>query len=126
MDTKELSYLVDEYIEVREERLAADRTAEALKKKENILQTSIIGTLRADALPAGVGTLATVRLQQKDKYICEDWQGYYNYIRANDAFDLLHKRVTESAIKLRMEDGIVLPGIVVVPDFSLSISNLKK
>lgn len=125
MEIKELSTLIDYYLVARDNRLEADREAERLKKAESIILTQLIGILRDESIPAGVGTLGTVRLQKKDKPICTDWQSLYDFIYQNKAFDLLHKRITEGAIKLRLEDGIVVPGVEFIPDYSLSISNVK-
>lgn len=40
-----------------------------------------------------------------------DWGALSNYIREYDALDLLQKRLTVSAVKLRWADNIVIPGV---------------
>ena len=40
-----------------------------------------------------------------------DWGALSSYIREYDALDLLQKRLTVSAVKLRWADNIVIPGV---------------
>ena len=40
-----------------------------------------------------------------------DWGALSGYIREYDALDLLQKRLTVSAVKLRWADNIVIPGV---------------
>lgn len=40
-----------------------------------------------------------------------DWNALSGYIREHDALDLLQKRLTPTAVKLRWADGIAIPGI---------------
>jgi hypothetical protein len=55
-----------------------------------------------------------------------DWEEVYKYIKANDAFDLLQRRLTETAVKLRWDDGIRLPGIETLRVYDVSISGVSK
>ena len=41
----------------------------------------------------------------------EDWNAIHEYIRENDAVDLVQKRLHEGACKLRWDDGVEIPGV---------------
>lgn len=123
MDTKELSELVDNYYRAKEARLKADKEVERLAKVEKNFETTIIEALQSADMKAAGGSLCTLTLQSKIKPVAEDWPQLYDYIKKNDAFDLLHKRLTEGAIKLRWEDGIAVPGVSSFTTYSLTISN---
>lgn len=124
MELKDLSAMVDAFYETRDKRLEADRVAEKLKKEETNLKAAIISALNINEVGSIGGTLCRVTLKRDDKPVCEDWPALYAYIRERNEFDLLHKRITEGAVKLRWEEGIVLPGVVKFPLLDLTVSKL--
>lgn len=63
----------------------------------------------------------TLRKIIKSKPTASDWNALYEYIRKNDAFDLLHKRLTETAVKLRWDDSVIIPGVVSQDTESLEV-----
>jgi hypothetical protein len=122
MDTQDLTMLVDKFGEVRDTRLAADKAAEKLKEQENLLKEQIITALRDSDSGGITGSHFGVKLQKKDKVVVTDWAPVYAYIKDNDAFDLLHKRITEGAVKLRWEDGVQIAGLETYPVYDLTVS----
>jgi hypothetical protein len=123
METKELSTLVDAYHEARELRLTADKTAERAKDIENSLKESIIAELTSSKAKSAGGSICTVNLQEKMKPTAKDWKLIYEYIKENDAFDLLQRRLTETAVAVRWDDKIQIPGIEAFPVYTLTIAN---
>lgn len=122
MESGQLAILVDFFAKVREKRLKADKHAKALKTQENEVEAEIIEELQKAGLSKVGGKIASVTLQEQHKPIVRDWPALYDYIRDNDAFDLLHRRLTEAAVKERVEDGVNVPGLgtFVVPKLSVS------
>jgi len=125
MDTAEIKSLVDEYDDVKQRRLATDRAAKELKGQETRLKEKITNELRESGLAAAGGSVLTVTLKPKDKPVAEDWPQLYVYIRSTDAFDLLHKRLTEAAVKARWEDSIQVPGVGKYIVYDLSESRVR-
>lgn len=126
MELSELSKLVDEFVAQRRDRLAADRVAAILKEKENVLKEEVIRELQLNnATLVGGSSGAVVKLQEKEKPVANDWSKLYAYIREHDAFDLLHKRITEGAVKLRQDDGIEIPGVEMFKVYDLTVSGVK-
>lgn len=123
MELQELSSKVDEYYTLRDQRLTKQREVDVIERKEKALQEEIIRVLNNANMKAGAGQLCVVTVQKKEKPICGDWSKLYAYIIAEDAFDLLQKRLTETAVKLRWEEGVQIPGVEPFPIFNLSISN---
>lgn len=115
--------LIDEYIEAREARLAADRVAADLDKKEKALANMLIANMRAEGNPIRGTSRGTVTMHTKIKHNATDWRALYDYIKANDAFDLLHKRITEEAVNVRKADGVVVPGVSEFEVYTLTVSN---
>jgi hypothetical protein len=113
--------LVDEYLEARNQRLTLARAVDNLEKQEAALKKLIEKELQ------GIGgdykgDRFRVTVTEEIKPTAEDWGLVHHYIIANNAFDLLQKRLTESAVKARWEDGIAIPGIAKFPVTKLSIT----
>lgn len=117
--------LIDEYYTARERRLALSREHEAADKIEKELKRRILDTLRAENLTAAGGSLAVVKLQKKIKPVAKDWSQLYGYIKLQggvEGFDLLQRRLTETACELRWTDGILIPGVEQFPVFDFTVS----
>lgn len=124
MDLAELGPIAKEYEVVKAKRLAADKTAKALKVEEDTLKQQIITTCRENG---GSGVhLADVRIEYNSKDVpkASDWSAIQEYIRENDAIDLMQKRLHEGACKARWEDGVEIPGVYKDPYESIKVEIL--
>ena len=126
-DAGKLSRMVDRFHDAREQRLEADRRAAALKKEENDLKQLIIDNLLSSGTDVIGGRVLTVTLVKKSKPSAQDWGAIYDYIKEHDAFDLLHRRLTEKAVKERWDAEENVPGVVelTVNDLSLSTQRVR-
>jgi hypothetical protein len=106
-----LPKLADEYYKIREDRLAADKAAASLKAKENELFTAITYVMSEHDMSSVGGKVAILKRSVEEKPIAQDWDEIYRYIRENDAFDILHKRLGVGALRLRKDDDIDVPGV---------------
>ena len=111
MDTKELGELADQLEAVRAERIDADKKAASLKSRETELKYTLINEMEANDLSSVGGKSCVINRQVKERVIATDWDAFYSYVKENDAFDMLHRRITESAVLLRREDGVEVPGV---------------
>lgn len=119
-----LSELIEEYIQARESRLELERRAEGIKKQETKLKEQITTVLTDANLTVGGGKFHKATLVPKNKPVADDWGLVYKYIKDTDSFDLLQKRFTETAVKARWDDNIVIPGIIRFPVWELSITKV--
>ena len=104
----EIAALIKEYNTARNERLALNREADKLEQREK----SILDTLTLAKVQTGTYGSYAVVVSKKKVPRCTDWVGLHAYIRENNAFDMLHKRLTETAIMARVDEGEFVPGIV--------------
>ena len=126
MDLAELGKLADQLYAKRIERLAADKIAANLKSEESQLQSQLISEMESNDLSSIGGQNCIIKRTVKQRAIAADWQAIYGYITEHDAFDLLHKRLTDSAVLLRKDDGIEVPGVSLMDYSHITYSKAPK
>jgi len=111
MDLADLKDTARKYEYAKAERLSADRAARELKTLEDGLYAQLVLYCHENG-GAGVDMGdVLVEYMASQEPIGEDWAAIHEYIIANDAMDLVHKRLTATAVKLRWDDDIEIPGI---------------
>lgn len=110
-----LQELIDAWGTARVTRLAEEKKVAKLEEKEKQLKAQVIAKMKAAQATSMGGQKYGANFQKKDKPTAGDWQKLYAYIKENDAFDLLQKRLTETAVTARWEEGEEIPGIVKFP-----------
>lgn len=108
MNKKEIEVLAIEYERTRNQRLALDQESAKLKVRED----SILDNLTAAKVESGKYGKINLTVKTKSVPRCTDWPGFHAYILQTGNLDMLHKRLTESAVMARMDDGEYVPGIV--------------
>jgi len=113
----------DEYAEVRAIRLAMDKEVERVKARETELREHIIANLSKSSDTGAAGLRYRAQIVLKKTFKATDWPVFHSWIRKNDRFDMLQKRLSDTAVKDFIEtEGRDLPGIEVVnvPDVSIT------
>lgn len=103
---------LQQFYEIRAKRLALNREADMLEQQEK----DILYELTKDLNPAQAEhkyTDGDYSFKAKRKVFprVDSWEQALNYIRAEAAVDLLQRRLTESAVILRWENGVTIPGV---------------
>ena len=112
MELQKLQELIDTTAAIEAERLALDRRSKELKKLEDDGKAQIAQVMKENGYItiAGKGErLAT--LGKSIEPMIADWSLTSEYIRRTGSLDLLQKRLTPTAVKLRWEEGLEVPGI---------------
>ncbi len=111
MSQAQIELIALEVCRINEERLTHDRASRQLKVKEDSLRASLIKIMK----DAGLTVIETAKVYagvtQSQRPVILDWSELEVWIRANNAVDMLQKRLTDSAVKLRWDDGIQVPGV---------------
>jgi len=118
----DLGSSIDALYLLRAERLAVEKTVKEMKTRELALRVRIKGMLDAVSLESGAGKLATTSIQLSTEPTAKDWSAIYAYITANDAFDMLQRRLSPTAVKDRWDEGIIIPGIDKFDTWDLSLT----
>jgi hypothetical protein len=127
MSAADLAALADKYWRIRQQRLAADKVAEALKTDESAAEATLIAQMRLQNLTAIGGAVVRLSLPTVPEYkpAVKDWQALYSHILASRDFSLLQKRVGEAACKERWAADVEVPGVEKFPVYKLSKSEVK-
>jgi hypothetical protein len=66
----------------------------------------------------------TVSMVQKTRYSTQDWDAFKDFIVANDAVDLLEKRIAQTNMAQFLADnpGSVPPGLNAFSDFEIRVT----
>ena len=107
---------IAQYYATRAKRLALNKEAAMLEVQEAKLKHEIVKNW--DTLKAPQGYRVTRDVVETP--FVEDWPMFLQWVRDTNSVDCLQKRITESAIKARLEDGDV-PGVTTVPKTNLTI-----
>ena len=109
MNKTEVKALVAKYNEAKNKRLALDRESAKLK----VVEDTCMDELYAAKVASGQYGPYLVEFINKRVPRCTDWPNLHAYIKQEGAFELLHKRLTETAIMERVNAGELVPGIVI-------------
>jgi hypothetical protein len=123
---KTIGGAADRLYKLREERLELSKKVDALKAKESDLHTHIIALMNKARITSGRGKLATVSISPKTVPSVVNWSKVYGYIKKNNAFDLLQRRMGVEAWRDRREAGETIPGIEAVDINSVSCTKASK
>lgn len=94
-----------------------------LKEKQERLQNFLLDFLNTNGLQ-NAATESGIFYKQEDVIpTAADWQAFYAWVKQNDAFDALEKRITRTFIKNWMDDhdGTPPPGVSVFRKYKVGI-----
>ena len=109
------------YFETRQRRLKLQREADELEQQEkDILYelTKTYTTAQVDHKESGF-RLKAVR---KEVPLVTDWAATLEYVKTTGQVDLLQKRLTDSAVKARWDNGIDVPGVTRTSKYTVTIT----
>jgi hypothetical protein len=102
--------LIDELFETRTLRLVLEKKAEALKKEEARLSDFLIGELKQQDTTAMRGHQAMFSIKKVVVPSVLDWPKVFEFIKENDAFSLVQKRIGVQSWNEYNDSGLVVPG----------------
>lgn len=102
--------MADRLYDLRQQRQAQQKIADAIEAEEKALQAHIIDTMPKGDSGAS-GKLARVMLGSKDVPQVENWETFYKHVIKTKNFALLQKRLGEAMIKEIWDAGKTVPGV---------------
>ena len=119
----------------KEARAALYKKYKELGIELDLMEAGLTGLLKSEFDESGIvpmsiwkdadGVTYTLTLDKDDTPMPQDWEALQNHITLTGEFDLLHKRVSVTAIRKRWEEGQEVPGVGHVEKFEAKVSVKK-
>lgn len=116
-----LGAMIDRMAELRAQRRDLTKEVDELTKQMAGLEEMIIAKLDSEDLGSSRGRTATATISEDVVPQIEDWDQVYEYIKENDAFYLLQRRMTVTVYRELIEAGGELPGVNPLKKRSISL-----
>lgn len=106
-----LAGAADLLYQTREKRLLLEKDVAAMKSQETQLKDYLIDNLPKSSATGIAGKIARATITTKDTPSVVDWEAFRAYVKKNNAWELIQKRVSDTAVRERWEEGVELPGV---------------
>lgn len=117
-----LGEAIDTLYQARAARLAKAKEVKELQATEAAAKLEVLRLLGEAGLEKASGKLATAGILTEDVPYVKDWDALYGYIKENDRFDLLQRRIGVVAWRDLFKDGVLIPGTEAGVDTDLSLT----
>lgn len=117
---------VDLLDKMRDARKAVAERAAEMKRQEDALESAIFEKFKKADLEGCRGKRAQASISRSEVPTPDDWVATDKYIIKNKALDLLQRRLSVEAVRLRWADGVTIPGVGKFTRISLHLSKVKK
>lgn len=121
---KTLGACADRVYELRQKRLDAQKIVDAIEEEEKALREHIINTLPKSETTGVAGKLARVTVVTKQVPQVKDWNLFYAYVKKNNAWDLMQRRLAAAAVTERWEAGKKVAGVEAFTAVTLSVNKV--
>ena len=118
---KTIGACADKLYALRESRLQAQRVVDKIAEEEKELREYVINTLPKSEASGVAGKFARVSVVTKQVPQVKDWEKFYAYVKKNNAFDLMQRRLSDSAVQERWESRKTVPGVEPFTVVTLSV-----
>lgn len=115
--------LVRIYMKMRAAVQDLDAQIEAIKEQQQSVKNEIKDRMRDTGVKSLRTDHGTVSLMEKTRYYTNDWDSFKKFMVEQDALDLLEKRISQTNMKLFLEEnpGAVPPGLNSDTEFDISV-----
>lgn len=120
-----LNELIDQWVELKSERVALARKDKELSQQIAQLQSQIMDIMNEVGTTQARSAGGLVSMKQTNQPTVVDWSAFYAYVAENDAFDLLQRRLSPPAFRARWDSDEEVPGTTAIPIWSLTLSTSK-
>ena len=120
---KTMGACADLLYETREKRLAAQKIVDDLAKQEAAVREHIINNLPKTDTGAS-GKRARVSVVTKQVPQVKDWDKFYAHVKKTGQFELMQRRLADTAIRERWDNGKQIPGVEAFGVVSVSMNKI--
>lgn len=124
MDDLTLEKLAKIYVKIRAKRRELEEQDKELKLKLEQISKAMLEICNVQGATTVRTEHGTVSVRTSKNYWTSDWEAFYAFVKTNDAFYLMQKRLSSSAIQqfLDENDSTNLPGLNLKEEQSVVIT----
>jgi hypothetical protein len=108
---KSLGQCADALYNIRQLRLAKQKEVDELAQREAAYRQHLIDNLPKSDANGITGSVARATIVKEVQPRVADWDKLYAYIKKNNAFELLQRRVSAAAVEERWDADKQVPGV---------------
>ena len=122
-----LDRLAKVYVKIRDKRAelkaAFDAQDTALKEQATKIEMALLAHMNSTGVQSARTDHGTIYRQEEVKPSASNWDAFYAWIKENDAFDALERRVKKTFVTEYMEthEGALPPGVAVHREFVVRV-----
>lgn len=121
---KTMGACADRLYELKAKKAEAKRVTDAIEEEEKALKAHIIETLPKSEASGIAGKVARVKIEEKEVPQVKDWDAFYKYVKRTNSFDMMQRRLTDTAVMARIDAGKPLPGVEMFKYKSISLTKV--
>lgn len=121
-----LGNAIDAIGKMKLQLLPLEAKVSAMKKKIDEAENKLLARVQKSKLDGASGKIARAVVDKDEIPRIDDYEALSKWIKKKDAFDLLQKRISKEAWKLRVDEGIKVPGVSVFNKVSLKVALIRK
>jgi hypothetical protein len=127
MSTLNVEQLVKAYIKMRDARQQLlrefDEADDRIKQQQDVVQQALLELCKETGTDGLKTSAGTVTRTIKTRYWTSDWNSMKNFIKENDAFELLEQRVHQTNMKSFLEDNpnLMPPGMNIDSKYAITV-----
>jgi capsule polysaccharide export protein KpsE/RkpR len=101
---------------------------EVLKAQQEVVKTALKDQMLALGVKSVNTAEGTVILSTKTRYSTQDWDAFKEFMKENDALDLLEKRIAQTNMATFLQDNptLVPPGLNSNSEYEISVRKPTK
>jgi len=122
IELKDLGATIDKLYALREDRLDHEKRVKKMKEEEQEFRNQILEALANSGLEKASGGLATCGIRRSTVPLVTDWDKFHGWIRENNRFDLIQKRIAVVAWREMYDDGKLIVGTEPVSDVDITLT----
>lgn len=107
-----LQELIGQSMELKREIDALAKQQTELTNQRDAILNQILAKMDEDGIQRTGTEDANVMVSENIVPTVQDWDAFYSFIRENDAFHLLQRRVTAASYREYLDAGVEIPGVI--------------
>lgn len=109
----EIGKYIDEMMALRNDKRHHESEIKRLDANLKLMETTLKQAMLDQGVTEAKGTYGKAKYDDKVLYPqVDDWGQFHQYIKENNMFDLLHKRISLTNYRQLVEAQVAVPGVV--------------